>query len=1213
MKRRLLLLISSALLLFGAVASWIASSYEAPAEAAKESKGERIADALAQDFERTKDLELGYPPTERLVDAFHQTVRRQQELAGTLDRGTIANPKFRERGPNNIGGRTRTILIDRNDPTGETVWAGGVSGGLWKTTNISAADPQWQKVDDFMQNLSIGHMAQDPNNPQVMYLGTGEGPTGIRGLGIFKTTDGGDTWDLLTSTLGGNFYFCNELFVHPVNGEVYSATTSGLYRSQNGGASWQKVLGAGLGASTDVMYDIAYASNGYILASSSNTLFRSTTGNPGSWEQITKSPVPSGMTRMEFSVCKQDPNIIYILGNLGGASNLYATVNGGQTWLVRAQPQNNNGSEFTNGQAWYDLEVTIDPFDCEHVIAGGVPLRSSSSGGFFWEPYGGGIHVDQHTVVFDEEVQGRIFHGNDGGVYQAQIELTSQTFSDKNQGYNVTQFYACALHPDAYSNYMLGGTQDNNSLQLDEFGIAPARSVWGGDGAFCHIDQNEPNIQLVSSQTANYGLSLDGGGNFAFGNDFNGSFISPSDYDNDANILYSQTGDGAFYRWSINTGAVDLVNIEGPGVPTNFNVTAIAVDPNVPNRIYLGTAGTSRIMRIDNAHTGDVVTAEVLAVFAGSCASIEVAPGDPDRILVTYSNYGLANNIFLSTDGGDTWAGCEGNDVLNNLPDMPVRWGIFNPDNHEQAMIATQLGVWTTEKLDGNNTVWIPPMPGRGTPLVRTDMLQYRMSDKIVLAATYGRGMFTTDVFADPTARLGETPQVHYVHSPLLFQGQYSLNADDYFWDFGDGTTSTEENVFHEYDELGTYQVSLTINGGQSSAEAPLKILPERPSPYQPGTAEYSGDFEGFDEHFGVHTFEGSSWERGQSNIVGKEGTVSGENVYVVGKDESSVLPNTHTVLYLPNFDLREAGIYEFSFYGKFDLDTGTDGFRVEYSKDGGQSWEILGNGVTQNWYNTFNGVLVNGAFPLNTYFFSKRVSQWTQFKLNISNLSGDSFVAFRFVCKADDVGISPGVAIDDVTITRYEGELVTRLQSFTGEFSGSTEVTLNWATQPEYFAKRFEIERSLNGKDFELVETVNATGGSTQIQQNYDYSEQAFLNLYFYRIKVISENVAADYYQEFYSPIVVVRRNTFEGVEVFKVFPNPFDTYVDMTFTEAVSDTLAYELYDASGKLLIKGQEAAEGITYFRIDMPPLAAGVYFLRLQIGEGQQETIRLLRI
>ena len=809
--------------------------------------------------------------------------------------------------------------------------------------------------------------------------------------------------------------------------------------------------------------------------------------------------------------------------------------------------------------------------------------------------------------MFDLEDPKKIYFGNDGGIYRVILneDYSIASNEDKNRDYNVTQYYACAIHPDTFSNVILGGTQDNGSHRMDDHHIASARNVWGGDGFMCHIDRDEPHIMMVSSQYANWGYSLNEGLAFTGGLNGNGGFYTPSDYDSESNTLYSQTNDGDFYRWKLDDFFWELVDIQDVNVS---NLTHIRVDDNVPNRVYFCLTGPARIVRVDDAHQGASVTGTVLGNFAGTIASLDIESGNPDHLLVTLSNYGLPNNIWESKDGGLTWEGVEGSAVPGNLPDMPVRWGIFNPNDASQAMIATETGVWTTELLDGNQTVWIPPMPGSGMPLVRTDMLEYRSSDKVVLAATHARGMFTTDVFAAPRPYLAFN-RVHYAGSDMNFLGSGSHGADSYEWDLGDGVQFSQPDVTHAYAQPGEYPVSLTINGNLTEAGA-VKILPTLPPPYEAGQTTYGGDFEGNTGQYGVHHIRGSRFERGQSAITFKNGARSGENAFVVGLDEP-MQPNTHTMLYLPNFDLSQPGIYEFSFWGKWDFEAGRDGFQVEYSTDRGQSWRQLGTQETSNWYNTQNTGFNTCAFRNNAVFFSRRISDWKKFSLDITDLSGEE-VAFRFVVRSNAYGTSAGLAIDDVALTRYEGDLTTKLIDWTGEFSASTEITVSWRSLPEYFCRYFVLESSANGKDFQLVDTIDATGVTTLIPQLYSAKVFAPFNLYFFRLKAVNENKDIGYFYEFDAPVLAVRRNL-EGTGVYKVFPSPFTDFIDVTFNDVVNEPVRYDLYDISGKWITSGTPLLDGATSLRVQTPTLPAGVYFLSIQIGEGARTGYKLLKI
>lgn len=1232
MKRKILLPLSVALLAaLGFFAFYTYNSLQTEQEnhlsLVEEEDGEeelskelRIKEAFEWNFEITKDLELGYPPTETLIDAIEQTRRLQEQYYGVGgSREGAENARWNERGPKNIGGRTRALLIDESDPNRNKVWAGGVSGGLWVTEDITAFNPQWLKVNDYLDNLSIGAIAQDPNNTDLMYFGTGESYTGdIRGVGLFRSTDNGVNWSIIPSTTNSTFYFTQAMLVHPETSDVYAGTTGGLFRSQDNGDTWELVMDENAGNRR--INDIHYVA-GKIFTSNNKFIYSSTTGDLGDWTKLGagSNNFPLNLTRCEFTICEADPNKMYAVGANGGSgSPVYASEDGGENWLLRGEAV--PGGDFTNGQAWYDLDIAVDPFDCNQVVLGGVPQFHSNNGGFNFQPSNGnsgGVvngHVDQHLILFDKETPNRLLHGNDGGVYY-RTAGSSGPVQDKNNGYNVTQFYAGAIHPAAYSNYILGGTQDNNSLRMNAPGIGTAENVNGGDGMFCHIDQDDGQIQIVSSQFGNYVISTNGGTSFSSGVSVNGSFVNISDYDNDANILYAQTNDGDLYRYKIEGNNDDPIVSTGTA-----NISALYADPNVPNRLYVGSPG-GRVYRIDDAHEGSSVTAVQLTQVTGTILSIDVEMGNPDHIIVAGGNFGLTNNIWETFDGGETWVGVEGT-AVGNLPNVPVRWAIFNPENASEAMIATEVGVWATDNLDGENTIWYPPVPGRGTPLVRTDMLQVRTSDRTVLAATYGRGMFTCNLWSEPKAILA-VPKVGYEGGRIFFNGSASINADSYDWDLGDATTSEEEDFFHSYDNIGQYDVSLTINEDASNPdfyeEGSIKILPNLPLPYISEEANYGGSFDSNEEQWGVDNINGNStWERGVSEEAFKSGTNTGANAMVIAKDDEHYEKNSHSHLYIPNFDFTDNTIYEFSFYARYELGPGRDGFNVEYSLDKGENWQILGRGA-DDWYNFPNDSgSTTTPFPDGTPFFTGEIFQYTKFKLDVTELfSGEENVAFRFVFRSGDApGNYAGVAIDDVRITKFDGEPKTKITQQSVAFdldAQPDELLVRWSTLPEYYADKFQIFTSEDASNFELQATVDALGVITASPTNYLSRLPGNRNLYFVQILGISTNDELGIADTIVMPIMVANKALLEDEDAeieIVAQPNPFSLETVLTFTNYVNGDVTFELFDVAGRLLTretKNFEAGLSTTY---NAPNLATGLYLLRYTI-EGQEP--KLFRI
>lgn len=771
-------------------------------EEEKEEEQEEQKARAHHEFLMTRDPALGYIPSERLVEARRKT----RDMSETSSNRILAGLGWSERGPNNVGGRSRAVIIDQADVTGNTVLVGSVSGGLWRTTNFKAAAPTYTQIASVSANLAITCMAQDPSNLSIMYAGTGEGFgnfDAVRGLGIYKSIDGGITWNLLPSTtVGGtnvaDFNFVQKIVVYN-NGHVYASGISatfcnsgGILKSTNGGGTWMRVVGnyTGGGVCTNAFnfigYDIEISAGGDLYASVEDVstadttigkIFKSpagpTVGNVGTWTDITPAPQAGRFwQRIELACAPSNNNRVYAMtqGTGLGLDTLVRTDDGGATWVFIDNASwcdqgFASGGDFTRGQAFYDLALAVKPDDDQTVFAGGVDIMRTNNAGASWaqvSQWAAGcaalpnVHADIHNIVYFPGSTTEFIVVNDGGIYHTTNNGVS--FTAKNTGFNVTQYYSCAVNGASGSDYMLGGTQDNGSHKFTTAGINTVTQATGGDGGFCFIDQLDPTFQITSFTGCNYRVSRNGGTSFSFGGNFgDGRFINPADYDDAQKILYA-CGSPRVLRRIVNiaAGAFGGVNITiAPN--NNYSVSAVKVDPNTPNRVLAAfstgpgaVANVAPIMVVlDNANgavTGVQLT--LPAIPAGAyISSIDVENGDPNHYMFTVSNYGV-QSVYESTDGGANWTSLDNNGV--NLPDMPIRWGMFipagfNPGQRVNAiggiLLATELGVWSASTITGNTTVWTANNTGMGN--VRVDMLELRTSDKLVVAATHGRGLFT--------------------------------------------------------------------------------------------------------------------------------------------------------------------------------------------------------------------------------------------------------------------------------------------------------------------------------------------------------------------------------------------------------------------------------------------------------------------------------------
>lgn len=761
-----------------------ADGYEEEGEALSS----RIMGRFEQEFRMTVDPALGVVPRERLVKAQKVAEEKRSELA---TRAGVVPLYWDERGPNNVGGRTRSLLVDANDPTGRTVWSGSVSGGLWRTTDIDAANPVWIPVNDLFQNLAVSSIVQDPTDANSLFFGTGEGwgnADAVRGLGVWNSTDGGTTWTRMPPLIGGFSPNVNKLLFNGV-GTLYAATSGGLFRYDPVNDAWGAILSNGLFANANFICDIELAANGDLYAATlADGVYRST-DDGDTWTAVMTGLPTSNFGRIELACAPSNAATVYAIfadtqtGSSGSCLSVHQTVDSGNNWTTATCPGN------FGSQAWYDLILAVDPNDANRIWVGGVGISVSADGGANWTALSG-IHVDHHAILYYPGDSDEILFGNDGGVYKSYDgSQPMPTFVDKNNSYNVTQFYAVGLHPDAGSNYMLAGTQDNATPKFTAPGVNATTCVLCCcDGGWAFVDEDDPSIQIASTQNGSFNLSTDGGNNFTniIPGDNNRLFITPAEYDDAADILYISDTPGRLRR-VVDVGGANTVSSDTLPALNGRTLTNLIKSPSVANRIYVGTTN-GRLYQIDNAHQAAMTTVTDLnGPGGGWVSSIAVDENDESHLLVTFSNFGVVS-VWETEDAGTNWQ-----DVEGDLPDMPVRWVLFHPFDDSQAVIATEMGVWTTDELNGADTEWFPTNTYK-LANVRVDMLQYRSSDHLVAAATHGRGMYTSDYFG-----LLETCVANQTINGNVAPGLYM--AEDYI-ESGGTVSSGESVVYQAGDEI---------------------------------------------------------------------------------------------------------------------------------------------------------------------------------------------------------------------------------------------------------------------------------------------------------------------------------------------------------------------------------------------------------------------------
>ncbi len=702
-------------------------------------------------------------------------------------------------GPGNVGGRTRALVINPVTPT--IMYAAGVAGGVWKTTNGGVS---WTPLGDFLANIAINSLAMSPQDPNVLYAGTGEGyfnGDAIRGAGIFKSTNGGATWTRLASTTGLNFHYVNKIVIsarHPLR--VYAATRTGVWRSLDGGGTWRRVLAPqitggclDLAIRTDRDADIVFASCGTFEQA---TVYRNTSAQAGAtWTPVLRDP---GMGRTSLAIAPSNQNVIYALASsnvndefLDGLHGVFRSIDGGATWKVRVRntsPRKLDRMLLSNpiiayleecfgaagaffNQGWYDNVIAVDPKDPNRVWAGGVDLFRSDDGGqswglasYWWAQLDDGsflptyAHADQHVIVFHPRYNGTtiktMFVGDDGGIYKtrdaraATIRTTEGVcdpsagafdWENLNNGYAVTQFYHGLPYPDGTTYF--GGTQDNGTIRSnDAAGTEGWTEILGGDGAFVAIDPTVPNVLYASTPGLALRKSTDGGQTFR----------------------------------------LKVAGItEDPG---NFLfVTPFVMDPSNPDRLWIG--GSQLWRTNDAAESWSAASAPLDSDEFPFVSAIGVAQSDSNRILagtvegfihrnnaalaatgattwqssrprdgwvswlahdpvdpnIAYATFSTFGGVHVwkSADGGATWSPLDGTGA-GRLPDVPVNTIAIDPRNPTHLYVGTDVGVFSS--IDGGAT-WM--VENSGFANVPVFALAIQVGEENSILPTYNLFAFT--------------------------------------------------------------------------------------------------------------------------------------------------------------------------------------------------------------------------------------------------------------------------------------------------------------------------------------------------------------------------------------------------------------------------------------------------------------------------------------
>jgi hypothetical protein len=682
---------------------------------------------------------------------------QQQAVAAVAGRVGLA-AAWQALGPANIGGRVTDIVIDpiRID----TVYAGAATGGVWRSTN---AGNTFSSVWPATITPSIGALAISSDG--TLYAGTGEGNPGggsvtFPGNGVYRSTDSGNTWTHLG--LAGSERI-GRLAVDPTNANrIFAAAAGslfvagggrGLYRTTDGGSTWQLVL-AGANATTgaiDVaidpttpsrvyvaMWDHHRQPEGRVYGGVGSGIYRSTDGG-NTWTRLGGGlpAASSNLGRMGLAVARSNPNRLFAIAadTNGNFSGFWTSTNAGTSWTRITNTSYLSNSQSTFG--WWFGRIYVDPASSQHAFVAGVPQLETLDAGATWRRNSSSFHVDQHALAFDPRVANRVFLGNDGGVYRSTSNGSLTGSWTKTTSLPINQFYTVAVSRQDQSR-ISGGAQDNGSLR--SWSGTNWNSIGGGDGTTNLIDPVNHNNVYSCSQYGVCTRSTDGGTtrtSFGTTTSDRRNWVTPVVFDpNNPAIMYY--GGNRLNR-STNSAASwtaispDLTHGSGGTGGTPFGtMTTIAVARSNAQVIYVGT-DDGRVWITRN--TGTSWTEITAGLPTRWITRIAVDPASADIAYVSVSGYRNGDpgaHVFRTANGGTTWT-----DISAGLPDAPINDVVLDPRNPAVVYAGTDVGVWAR-----SGGIWAPI--GTGLPLVPVADVEAADTGTatVLTVATYGLGMY---------------------------------------------------------------------------------------------------------------------------------------------------------------------------------------------------------------------------------------------------------------------------------------------------------------------------------------------------------------------------------------------------------------------------------------------------------------------------------------
>ncbi|MBS1904191.1 MAG: T9SS type A sorting domain-containing protein [Bacteroidetes bacterium] len=652
-------------------------------------------------------------------------------------------------------GRIRAMAIDPANPN--FVYIAAASGGIWKTTDISARPVNWINLSDRLPTTNFGSIAIDPTNHDIVYAGTGEsqgdGYQDLYGAGLYKSTDGGNNWTKVVDVTKG--YYCSQILVDATNPQrVYVATGSSganaLLKTEDGGATWKSV------SIPVVALSISYAAiaPNRLYLSGFGSIYRSSDYGD-TWTKCTTgltAPSKTSFGRISVAVAPSDPSIVY--ASIGNGSTrqtlgIWMSQDSGVSWTMMSQfdpTVSGSPNPLGNQQEWCNA-IAVRPTVPTQIFVGGLDVYKVGNSGKSYQKISDWVaaptsssyvHADIHNLVFADN--STLWACTDGGL--AKTTNLSSWQTDMNLGISTFQFVGADA--DKNLTYTLGGCQDNGTLRAP-IGAAEYHLTRSGDGGRTWISPDDGSIAYTTYVYSSFYKSLDSGKTFGAtnlvqanaglyrddvgnqpGNGEGAPFYPAYDVSSDGSVI---AYGGNSHIWVSMNGGADAFNDHHSDKSITQTYT-IHLSKQDPTYMFAG----SGIAVYRSTDFGATWQSKIVGAGGELVTGITSDPHDHNRVwAVTQGTSASFKHFYASVDGGATWT-----TPSTQLVGIPC-WSVAYDAPTNRIFVGSDNGVLYSE--DGGVT-WYPLT--NGMPYTRASSL--KIKGNYLLASTYGRGLYYLDM-----------------------------------------------------------------------------------------------------------------------------------------------------------------------------------------------------------------------------------------------------------------------------------------------------------------------------------------------------------------------------------------------------------------------------------------------------------------------------------